>query len=174
MHTKVKKTVLTALFAAVISVASFISIPILGVPITLQTFAIPLALFTLGGVSGLVAILVYFCLGLVGLPVFAGFTGGFGALFGPTGGFIIGFLLLGIVYIVACCLFKGKRLGRIIGYSVGHIIMYAVGSVWYYVGFADGASFLAVLLITVLPFVIPDIIKVYLAFLVSKRVRRRI
>ena len=86
-----------ALFAVLLTVCAWISVP-LPVPFTLQTFAIFAALGILGGRRGTWAVAVYLLLGAVGLPVFSGFRGGLGALLGTTGGYILGFLALALVY----------------------------------------------------------------------------
>ena len=88
-HQKIVAMVQIALFAAIIAVCSWIQIP-MTVPFTMQTFAVFCALTTLGGKGGTISILIYIVLGAVGVPVFAGFTGGIGILFGTTGGYIIG------------------------------------------------------------------------------------
>ncbi|MBQ9248015.1 MAG: biotin transporter BioY, partial [Ruminococcus sp.] len=85
----VKDLVFTAMFAALIAVCSILSIPIGEVPITLQTFAVCLAAAMLGWKRGTLSVLIYVLLGAVGVPVFAGMTGGVGILAGPTGGYII-------------------------------------------------------------------------------------
>ena len=85
-----------ALFAALMAVCSWISIPAT-VPFTLQTFGVFCAVGLLGGKRGTIAVLVYILLGAVGLPVFSGFKGGFGCLLGTTGGYILGFLLSALV-----------------------------------------------------------------------------
>ena len=79
-----------ALGAVIIAVCSWISIPTV-VPFTLQTFAVFSVLGLLGGKRGTISVLIYILLGAVGVPVFAGFSGGFGVILGPTGGYIIGF-----------------------------------------------------------------------------------
>ena len=94
-HQKIVAMVQIALFAAIIAVCSWIQIP-MTVPFTMQTFAVFCALATLGGKGGTISILIYIVLGAVGVPVFAGFTGGIGILFGTTGGYIIGFLFTGL------------------------------------------------------------------------------
>lgn len=96
-HSKVQSMAYIALFAVVMAVCSWISIPILEVPYTLQTFAVFLAVGVLGGKRGTLAVLVYILLGAVGVPVFAGFTGGLGYLLGNTGGYIIGFLFTALL-----------------------------------------------------------------------------
>lgn len=90
-----KGLVLTAMFTAVLAVLSQISIPLPGgVPITLQTFAVVFLAVNLGSGYGTVSVLVYLLIGAAGIPVFANFNGGLGVLFGPTGGYLLGFLPL--------------------------------------------------------------------------------
>ena len=90
-QSKTRDIVFIGIFAALIAICSWISIPTT-VPFTLQTMGVFTAVGLLGGKRGSLAVLVYILLGLVGLPVFAGFSGGVGVLFGTTGGYIIGFL----------------------------------------------------------------------------------
>jgi len=87
----------TALFVVVMAVCSWITIP-MTVPFTLQTFGVYMTLLLLGGRRGTLAIGIYLLLGTVGAPVFAGFAGGPGSLLGPTGGYLIGFLVMGLCY----------------------------------------------------------------------------
>ena len=86
-----------ALFAVLMIVCAWISIPITTISFTLQTFAVFAALLTLGGRRGTYAVVVYLLLGAVGLPVFSGFRGGPAALLGATGGYILGFLASALV-----------------------------------------------------------------------------
>ena len=94
--TKISDLVYTAVGIALICVCSWISIP-MPVPFTLQTFAVPVVLLLLGGKRGTLATVIYVIMGAIGIPVFAGFTGGPGILFGSTGGYIIGFIFMGLV-----------------------------------------------------------------------------
>lgn len=97
-HTPTINMILIGLFAAVIAVVSQISIPLpTGVPITLQTFIIPLCGFVLGWKLGTFSFVIYLFIGLMGAPVFANFRGGVEVLFGKTGGFLIGFLFLSLL-----------------------------------------------------------------------------
>ena len=98
-----------ALGAVIIAVCSWISIPT-AVPFTMQTFAVFLILSVLGGKRGTIAIIVYVLLGAIGAPVFASFTSGIGILMGNTGGYIIGFILMGFTYRLIIALF-GKKYG---------------------------------------------------------------
>lgn len=97
-HTKVLSLTYVALMAALMAVCAWITIPVGPVPFTMQTFAVFAALGLLGGKRGTLAVVVYLLLGLVGLPVFAGFSSGAAALLGPTGGFLVGFLASALVY----------------------------------------------------------------------------
>lgn len=159
-----------ALAAAFISICAWISIPSV-VPFTLQSFAIFFILLLLGGKKGTMAVALYLLLGAVGLPVFAGFKGGVSALFGITGGYIWGFLLMALLYWVTekySC-FSVLRLG------IGLILLYAFGSAWFmllYTQSKGAISIMAVLSLTVFPFVIPDLLKLFLAWMVSKRVQK--
>ena len=102
----IRNLVYVALGAALITVCSWISIP-MTIPFTLQTFAVCLIAALLGWRNGLEAVVVYILLGAVGLPVFSGFKGGIGALLGMTGGYIVGFLFTALVVGLAA-----DRLGR--------------------------------------------------------------
>lgn len=103
-----RNMVLIAIFAAILAVLSQLSIPLpTGVPATLQTLAVALLGFVLGGWSSAASVILYIFLGAIGLPVFAGFKGGFAALFGPTGGFIFGFIPLALL-----CGFATQITGR--------------------------------------------------------------
>ena len=96
-HTK--DIVEIALMAVIITICSWIAIP-LTVSFTLQTFAIYFALKVSGGKKGLIAIILYILLGIIGVPVFTGFKAGLSAIAGPTGGYIIGFIFIGVLYLI--------------------------------------------------------------------------
>ncbi len=163
-----------ALFAAVLAVCSWISIPAT-VPFTLQTFGVFLAIGILGGKRGFLSVLVFILMGLVGLPVFAGFSGGPGVLFGSTGGYIIGFLLSALVMWLMESLMGKSKWVLLTSMVIGLIICYVFGTAWFMVIYARSAG--AVGLVTALswcvfPFIIPDVIKIALAFILSMRLRK--
>lgn len=173
---KVKFTVrdmcFIAMFAVIIAVCSWISVP-LTVPITLQTFGVFAALGVLGGKKGTIAVIVYVLLGAVGLPVFAGFKLGIGTLLGTTGGYIIGFVLSGIVYWAITDKFGTKLAVTVIAMALGLLVCYAFGTAWFMIVYtrSKGAVTLwSALGWCVFPFIIPDAIKIALAILVSERV----
>ena len=165
---KILNMTLIALMAAIIAVCSWITVGIGPVPFTLQTFGIFLALRFLGGKKGTAAIGIYMLLGAVGLPVFSGFRGGFGHILCPTGGYILGFLLSGIVVMIFEKINKKSVVLRIICDALSLIACYALGTVWFYftLGVSKGMSIMAVLSACVIPFIIPDLIKILLAELI--------
>ena len=161
-----------AMFAVIIAVCSWISVP-LTVPITLQTFGVFAALGVLGGKKGTIAVIVYVLLGAVGLPVFAGFKLGIGTLLGTTGGYIIGFVLSGIVYWAITDKFGTKLAVTVIAMALGLLVCYAFGTAWFmivYTGSKGTVTLWSALGWCVFPFIIPDAIKIALAILVSERV----
>ena len=137
-----------AIFAVVMAVCSWISIP-MTVPFTLQTFGVFMAVGVLGGKRGTLAVLVYILLGAVGVPVFAGF--GIEKAFGK------------------------KPVVQIISMIIGLVVCYALGTIWFMVvyGRTTGAVGLGTVLgWCVIPFIIPDLVKIALAFVLSRKVRK--
>ncbi len=169
---RVNDLVYTAIAAALIAVCAWISIPTV-VPFTLQTFGVFLVLSLLGARRGTLAILVYILLGAVGVPVFSGFSGGPGILFGNTGGYIVGFLAMGGAYGITVRLMGKSLRSEILGLLLGLLLCYTLGTVWFMVVYSrsKGAVELgAVLSWCVIPFIIPDLIKLSLALLLSRRI----
>ncbi|MDO4529372.1 MAG: biotin transporter BioY [Lachnospiraceae bacterium] len=161
-----------ALGAVIIAVCSWISVPTT-VPFTMQTFAVFCILGLLGGKRGTISILVYILLGAVGVPVFAGFSGGFGIIIGPTGGYIVAFVLMGLLYWLIEVLFGTKLYIRIIAMLAGLLVCYAFGTAWFMVVYARQTgpmSLGAALASCVVPFIVPDLIKMALALLITSRV----
>lgn len=171
-----KDLALTGMFAVVIAVCSWISIPT-AVPFTLQTFAVFSALGLLGGKRGFFAALVYMLLGAVGLPVFAGFKSGVAVLLGSTGGYIVGFLIIAGVYWVAEVFIGKQIIVRIISMVIGLALCYLFGTVWFVTVFTrtnGDISLFKALQMCVIPFVIWDLLKMALALSVTSAVGKRI
>ncbi len=172
-NNKTLKLTYTAIFSVIIAVCAWITIPTT-VPFTMQTFGVALALFMLGGNLGTVAILVYICLGAVGAPVFAGFKGGFGVLFQTTGGYIFGFIFMAIIYLLATKFMPKKPLVKIISMVVGLFVCYAFGTAWFmnlYAKNTGDIGLMTALSWCVIPFIIPDLLKIALAFGVSTKLK---
>ncbi len=157
---------LAALFAALTAVCAWISIPVGDVAFTMQTFAVFLTLTLLGGKWGTVSILTYLLLGAAGMPVFSGFRGGIGALVGVTGGYLWGFLAASLVYWVI------ERFGKLPAMIAGQVICYLCGSLWFVVYSGGGMGL--ILLRCVLPYLIPDGIKLVMAYALANRLEKHI
>ena len=164
--------VLIAAGAALLAVCSWISIP-MTVPFTMQTFAVFFLLLLLGGRRGTAAVLVFLLLGAAGAPVFAEFSGGIGILLGQTGGYMIGFLLTGVSYLLMTRFFGEKRPVQITSLLIGLVLCYTFGTLWFaHVYAADNGpvGLWSVLGWCVFPYVLPDLLKMALAFVLEKRV----
>lgn len=163
-----------ALFACLMAICSWISIP--GeVPFTLQTMGVFLAIGLLGGKRGTLAVLVYILMGVVGLPVFSGFSGGIGKLVGVTGGYIVGFLASALVMWAMETLFGKKKWALALSMVIGLLVCYAFGTAWFMVLYTSskGAITLgAVLGMCVIPYIIPDVIKIAVALLLTNILKR--
>ena len=146
--------VMIAFMAAILCVCSWITIPFT-IPFTMQTFGVFCSVLLLGGFQGTLSIILYLLLGIIGLPVFSGFQAGIGHVLGPPGGYLVRYLAL-IIGLVACYLF---------------------GSLWFWVVYTSKGQTMGlwkILTICVLPYIIPDLLKMALAVFVCDRVRRLI
>lgn len=158
MHTK--SMTRCALFAALIALCAWLSLPAGDIVLTMQTFGVFLTLLTLGGRWGTLSIGVYLLLGAAGMPVFSGFQGS-GALLGVTGGYLWGFLASGLVF------WALERTGKIPAAIAAWLVCYLCGTLWalYFTG--GGIGF--ILLRCVVPYIIPDALKLILALRISRR-----
>ena len=171
---KTRDMVYISFFAIVIAIGSWISIPTM-IPFTLQTFAVFITVGILGGKRGAAAVSLYILLCVVGIPVFAGFKGGIGVLLGNTGGYILGFLLTVLVMWGIEKLFGKKTVTLFFSMILGLIVCYAFGTAWFitvYMRTSGNIGVMTVLSWCVIPFILPDLVKIALAILVSKRVSR--
>ena len=170
---KAKNMALCGLFTAVLAVCAWISVPLGDSVITLQTFGIFLTLGLLGGKLGSITILVYLLLGAVGVPVFSAFRGGLGALLGTTGGYIFGFMLTGILYWLITSLTDSPAT-RLFAMIMGLLVCYGCGSYWYLSRYLSEstATLGLVLLKCVVPYLLPDAVKLGLAWLLTGKLKR--
>lgn len=168
MKTQSIRLCITAVFVAVLAITSWITIPA-AVPFTMQTFAVYLMLFVLPPVCSFGAVSVYLVLGAIGLPVFAGFQGGFAVLLGPFGGFLWSFLLMTATHWLWRPRSPRATLLAVIAES---LLCYAMGAVWfslYSTVSLEGLPLFA--LLTVAPFILPDALKLCLAWQLARRIR---
>lgn len=162
----VRKMTLCAFFAALTAVCAWTGIPLGSTVFTLQTLAVFLTLGLLGGKWGTVSIVCYLLLGAVGVPVFSGFRGGIGHLLCPTGGFLWGFLCTGL------CWRAVERFGRIPAMILGQLVCYACGTLWFSIHTGGGMGI--VVLQTVVPYLLPDAIKLVLTYRLTEKLKNRI
>ena len=168
MKITTKEITLTAVFTAIIALCAQISIPMpAGVPMTLQTLIIPLAGVILGKRNGTLSVSVYVLLGLIGIPVFAGFTGGPGMIFGKTGGFILTFPIMALLAGIGA---DKNNKWLIFWLIIGSAINYLGGMLMF--SFVTSNSLIVSFGAVVVPFIPTAIIKIVLVFILSKAVRR--
>ena len=164
-----------ALGAVLITVCSWLTVPFT-VPFTMQTFAVFCILLILGGKKGTAAICLYIALGAVGVPVFSGFGSGYAHIIGPTGGYMLGFILTGVLYMI----FGGAAEKKGIFFTVlvlsgGLILCYAAGTAWFVVVYGmrgESIGFFTALALCVLPYIVPDALKMALALYVGGRITK--
>ena len=163
-----------ALMVVLLVVCSWASITIGSiVPFTLQTFAVFCALELLGGARGTIAVAVYLLLGAVGAPVFSGFKGGLGALLGPTGGYILGFLLTALLY-WGFERAAGERVwAQLLLLVLGLALCYGFGTAWFIqvYGRSNPISVAGALGMCVLPYLPVDAVKLALAAVLCRRLK---
>lgn len=159
----------TALFTAIITVSSFITIPLpAGVPVTLQTFAVAAAGYCLGIKRAVPALSAYLLLGVAGVPVFSGFQSGPAVLVGKTGGFMIGFFFL----ITACALARKSKSksAQVAAGVIGLLLCHFCGVLWF--SHLTGSGFWAAVTSVSMPFLLKDFLSVAGAMFLSLRLRK--
>jgi biotin transport system substrate-specific component len=161
-----------ALMAAVMCVLGPISVPIGAVPISLTNLAVCLAVCLLGTKWGTASVGVYLLLGVCGMPVFSGYTGGLAKLAGPTGGYLIGFLFMAAIGGVFLSRFHGHVGGTLVGMALGVLVSYAFGTAWFI--FQTQCTLAYALTVCVLPFLLWDAAKITVATLVGQLIRRQL
>lgn len=165
-----------AICAVLIAICSWITIPAT-IPFTLQTFGVFLTVCLLGGKRGSLSVFIYIVLGLIGIPVFAGVKGGIGVLLGNTGGYIIGFLFSALIMWAMEALLGRKTWVLAASMVIGLIACYAVGTAWFMMVYTSNSGQIGLMTVLgwcVIPFIIPDFIKMALALCVYKQLAKRL
>ena len=168
--------VMMALFAAVTCILAPLAVPVGPIPISLTNLVIFISPYVLGWRRGTAAYLVYLLIGLAGLPVFSGFEGGIGKFAGPTGGYLVGFILTSVI----CGIFTERwdktgllhKARNVLGMILGMIAAYAFGTAWFCL--STGTGVFPALLLCVVPFIPGDLIKMAIAVAVGPMLRRQI
>ncbi|MBQ8474339.1 MAG: biotin transporter BioY [Clostridia bacterium] len=166
--------VICSLSAAMITICSYIAIPFSAIPITAQGFAVCLIAAVFGAKRGVVSVSVYLILGAIGIPVYSGFTGGIGILFGVTGGYFIGFLITALTVGTVSDKSAFRPWQVMLSMIMGTVLCYAFGTLWYTLFYNDGQSVHSVLASCVYPFIIPDLIKIILATVATLRLKPKL
>lgn len=172
MKSKTYAYVLTAFGAAIVAVLAQVTIPLPLVPITGQTLAIGLVVTILGTRYGTLSVLLYILLGAVGLPVFTQFSGGLSVLVGPTGGYIVGFLLTALIMGIYLDKFGYTYVQAIIANIIGMVVTLTFGTAWLKI--AANMSWTEAILAGATPFIIVGIIKAVLAAWLGILIRNRL
>lgn len=173
MNTKTRDMALTAVMAALICVAGPLSLFIGPIPLTLSNFAVYLAAAVLGSKKGTLSVALFLLIGLVGMPVFSGFTGGLQKLIGVTGGYLIGYLpgaWIGGLAVRPGQTRPDKRWKLPLFLALGTLVIYILGTIWFTL--QTGNTLASALSLCVLPFLPGDVVKIVAASLLAWPIRR--
>ncbi|MCJ7688791.1 MAG: biotin transporter BioY [Clostridiaceae bacterium] len=163
---------LIGVMAAVTCILGPLSLPIGIVPISLTNLAIYFSVYVLGQKRGTLSYIVYLFIGLIGLPVFSGFSGGFTKIFGPTGGYLIGFIFMAFISGIFIDKFPNNIYMCFLGMILGTIVTYIFGTAW--LAYQSNITFNASLAVGVLPFIPGDIVKMVIASLIGPQIKKRL
>lgn len=165
-----QKLTLSALLCALCAVLSQIQIPLPPVPVSLSLLAVHLCGALLGPRWGTASISCYVALGALGVPVYAGFCGGVSVLFGPTGGFLFGYILCAWIVGALSQRLGFTRKGLMLSMAAGTLVCYALGTAWF--SLTTGANLTGSLAACVLPFIPGDALKIFLAAILCLRLQK--
>ncbi len=166
-----RQLTLTAMLTALLCILGPLTLPLGPVPLSLTTAALMGMALLLGPGRAALCCTVYLLMGLVGLPVFSGFTGGMGALLGPTGGFLLAYLPMTALCGALCCRTENRWL-HALAFLLGTVLLYLAGTAWYC--WQSGAEAATALSVCVLPFLPGDALKILAAALGGGAIRRRL
>ena len=169
-----RRLVLIAMMTAITCILAPLSIPIpvSPVPISLTNLVLLISVYILGWKDASISFIIYLLLGLAGLPVFSGFSGGLGKIAGPTGGYLAGFIFMTVIAGLAVDIFSGKRLPAVIGMALGTAVAYAFGTAW--LAIQMDLTFISALSIGVLPYLAGDTLKIILAVSAGPMLKKRL
>ncbi len=162
----------TALMAAVMCVLGPLTVPIGAVPISLANFVICLTAWLLGPKFGTMSVAVYLCIGLIGVPVFSGYGAGLAKLAGPTGGYLVGYLLLALIGGLFIEKSNGNPVVSGIGLVLGDAACYVLGTAWFV--FQMQCELGYALSVCVYPFIALDLAKIVVSCVVGALLRKRL
>ena len=169
MRKSAKELCEIAVFVALLAVSAWISIPVGAVPITLQTLVVALAGLILGAERGMLAVFFYLAMGFCGIPVFAGFKSGVAMLVMPTGGFLFGLPMFAFLVGMGGK-FKSKAM-KISLSALGLFLCYLFGLIWF--ERTSGIGVWQAVLACIVPFILPDIIKLVTAYIIAEKIKKQ-
>ncbi len=177
MKIKTKDLTKMALFVALIAVGAFISIPIGPVPFSLQNFFVFMTGLLLTPAQAFLTVLIYVLLGLIGIPIFAGFTGGFQYVFSPTFGFLISFIIG--AYVISKLAHKETKFSKVMLVLIlAEVIFYAIGLPYFYLIMknlnGNPMHISKIMGLAMIPFIIPDMVKALVAAIIAPRIKKAI
>jgi biotin transport system substrate-specific component len=172
-HLSLRGMVYASLFGAATAAASYISIPLPPVPITLQTFVLFMSAALLGPRLGVLSQFIYLLLGIMGMPVFAGGKAGLGVVFGPTGGYLIGFVAAAFVIGLLVKLRKAPGFRwYVLSMTVGTLVVYILGAVQ--LSLVARLTFEKAVALGVIPFLAGDGLKIVAAAMLTIRMKEKV
>lgn len=166
-----RQLTVTAMLTALLCISGPVTLPLGPVPLSLTTAVLMLMALLLGGARATLCCAVYLLMGLIGLPVFAGFQGGVGALIGPTGGFLLGYPLLTALCGFLCARWTGRG-QQVFVFLAGTALVYLTGTAWYCM--QSGTEITAALTVCVLPFLPGDAVKIAAVLTLGNGIKARL
>lgn len=162
---------ITALYTALLCIVAAFAIPVGPLPVTLTTMVIVIYVYISGGRISCRAVILYILMGACGLPVFSGMNGGLGVLLGPNGGYIAGYIFFAATGAGIMKLCRRNTVVTILGFMLGNVFLYCTGLAVYML--VAGKGLWVSFSMCVLPFIIPDVIKITAGVLLGKIIKKR-
>ena len=172
LNLSIKELTLVGMCAALMAIFSQLSIPLpfTSVPVTLQVFGIVVLAVIVGAKIGTLSLIIFVIIGAIGLPVFANFSGGFGVIVGPTGGYIIGFIIM--AFLIGYASSKQNKILLFIASYIAATIDLLLGTI--YLKIVTGMSMQGALIAGLYPFIIKDFIIIAIAVLIGLKVKKNV
>lgn len=171
-NTRLKDLVFIALMTAILCILAPLSVPIGPIPLSLATFVVYIMAYVLGWKRGSAAVLLYLLIGIVGIPVFSNYGAGLQKVVGPTGGYLVSYILLVCITGFVCEKVKCAYIPSILAMICSTFILYMIGSAW--LAFSNHMTFGAAITAGMLPFIPGDLIKIAIASVLGKQLHERL
>ena len=162
----------TAVMAAVLCVLGPLTVPIGAIPISLANFVICLTAWLLGPKFGTLSVVIYLAIGLIGVPVFSGYGAGLAKVAGPTGGYLVGYLLLAFIGGLFIEKSNGQPVVSAVGLVLGDAACYVLGTAWFVFQMQCDLGY--ALAVCVYPFIVLDLAKIVVSCIVGALLRKRL